>query len=111
MGHIDGLGGRRHKRLPIIMVVRLGHAPGPPSEKEERTFTDNISAHGARVVSRSAWQPGEKVEVTSLRDGDAIRGTVVYCQQPQGDDRFFIGLDFGELPVTSSLYKRFNGLF
>jgi hypothetical protein len=118
MGYVDVLGGRRHKRLPLIMVVRLGrvprqpseHVPGLPSEKEERTFTDNVSAHGARVVSKCAWQPGEKVEVTSLRDGAAIRGKVVYCQH-QGNDRFFIGLDFGELPLTWSLYKGFDDIY
>ena len=92
-----------------MMVVRLGHVESPPSEKEERTFTDNISAHGARVVSKCPWQPGAAVEVTSVRDGSAIRGSVVYCEG-EGPDRFSIGLDFGAQEVPWSTYKRFNGL-
>lgn len=109
MGYIDSSGGRKHRRLPIVIVVRLGHAESPASAGEERTFTDNISAHGARVVSKCPWQPGTEVEVTSVRDGSAIRGSVVYCES-EAAGRFSIGLDFGVQEVPWSTYKKFNGV-
>ncbi len=39
------------KRLPIAIVVRLAHVLDPPRNGAEVTYTDNVSAHGARVVS------------------------------------------------------------
>lgn len=92
-----------------MVVVRLAHVPSPAPEEDERTFTDNISAHGARVVSKCPWQPGAEVEVTSVRDGSAIRGSVVYCESKAGG-RFSVGLDFGAHEVPWSTYKKFNGL-
>lgn len=100
--------GRTERRLPIIVVVRLALAESASTNGEEKTFTDNISAHGARVFSKQAWQPGDKLRVTPL-NGDVACGQVVYCQRlPR--DRYSIGLKFQDRPVTWSTLLKRNGL-
>jgi hypothetical protein len=103
-----GPSGRMERRLPIIVVVRLGQAESGGTDREERTFTDNISPHGARIFSKRAWQRGEMVRVTPLNQ-DAVFGNVVYCQRPP-DDRYSIGVKFQGRPVTWSALQRYNGL-
>jgi PilZ domain-containing protein len=96
------------RRLPIIVVVRLELAENTNADSEERTFTDNISDHGARVFSRHAWQPGDRLRVTPL-NGDAACGQVVYCQRLPSN-RYSIGLKFQDRPVTWSTLLKRNGL-
>lgn len=103
-----GPSGRMERRLPIIVVVRLALAENASTDGEERTFTDNISAHGARIFSTHAWQPGDRLRVTPL-NGNAACGQVVYCQQLP-DDRYSIGLQFQDRPVMWSTLLRQNGL-
>jgi len=94
----DGPSGRMERRLPIIVVVRLASPETVGPDGEERTFTDNISPHGARIFSRHPWQPGDVVRVTPLHQ-DAAYGKVVYCQHLP-DDRYTIGLQFPDRPVA-----------
>jgi hypothetical protein len=108
MGSKSRLDGRMEKRLPIAIVVRLAHAHDQPANGAERTCTDNVSAHGARVVSSRPWQPGELAQVTSLKDEITILGKVVYCQKLL-DDRYLIGLDFHGHRVTWSAYRTYSG--
>lgn len=91
------------KRLPIAIVVNLAQVQDEPAGGPELTYTDNISAHGARVISRRAWQTGEVAELTSLKDATTIRGTVTYCEKLPGD-RYGIGLNFHISTVTWSTY-------
>ena len=100
-------GGRMEKRIPIAIVVRLTRAQDQPARGPELTYTDNISAHGVRVVSSRPWQIGEVAQVTSLKDETTIRGKVVYCQKLM-DDRYCIGLNFHERPVTWSAYRAYS---
>jgi hypothetical protein len=99
--------GRMEKRLPIAIVVRLAHAEDQLVDGAELTYTDNVSAHGARVISRRAWQSGEVVMITSLKDETTIRGKVIYCQKLP-DDRYCIGLNFQDRRVTWSAYRAYN---
>lgn len=85
--------GRMEKRIPIALVVHLARAQAQPANATELTYTDNVSAHGACVVSHRSWQPGEIAEVTSLKDETTIRGRVIHCQK-RNDDRYRIGLTF-----------------
>jgi len=103
-----GPNGRMERRLPIIVVVRLAHCEPASIDGEERTFTDNISPHGARVFSKRAWQPGEMVRITPLNQ-DAARAKVAYCQRLP-DDRYTIGVEFQARPVTWSTLQRHTGL-
>src|SRR5260370_18698267 len=69
--------GRMEKRLPIAIVVRLTHAQDQPVNGAEVTYTDNVSAHGPRVVSNPPCQPGEVAQVTSLKDAITVPRKVV----------------------------------
>lgn len=64
---LDSLGKNMEKRLPIAIFVNL--APAQNRNGTELTYTENVSAHGACVVSNRPWQPGEIAEVTALLDG------------------------------------------
>src|SRR5215470_2234500 len=91
--HLDNLSGRRERRLPIAVVVRLeGLAHGGVKECE-RTYTDNVSAHGARVKTTRLWYPGEQSEITPWNEKSPMRAEVVYCQKLE-DAGFFVGLKF-----------------
>jgi hypothetical protein len=97
------------KRLPIAIVVRLAHALDPPKNGAEMTYTDNVSAHGARVVSNRPWQTGDVARVTSLKDDSTLLGKVKYCQK-LGDDRYGIGLNFlDRTGATWSTYRAYSG--
>lgn len=101
-----GLGGRKEKRLPIAIVVRLSRMHNLPANEEEGTYTDNVSPHGARVFSRCVWQPGEQVQVTTVKEGSSILGEVIYCQRLD-NDRFCIGLKFQERLDTWPTLSRY----
>ena len=92
-----------------MMEVTLAPAGGGNVDLGERTFTDNVSAHGIRVKSANPWRMGEEAEVTPVKATVPMRGEVVYCQKA-GDARFFVGLKFPRGHVPWSILKRFNGL-
>lgn len=96
------------KRIPIAIVVHLARVDDPTAQKAELTFTDNISAHGACVVSEQRWKPGEMAEVTSLNDKIMLTGQVIYCQN-RGDNRYGVGLNFRDREVTWKPYVRHAG--
>ena len=102
------LSGRMERRLPIIVVVRLALAVSAAADREERTYTDNISPRGARVYSIRPWQLGDAVQVTP-RNEDSAYGNVVYCQTLD-DGRFVIGVKFQDRPVMWSALHRYDGL-
>lgn len=102
------LSGRLERRLPIIVIVRLAQADRASTHGEERTFTDNISAHGARIFSRHPWQPGDEVMVTPV-DEETTYGNVVYCER-LADGRFGIGLKFQDRIVMWSAMRRYDGI-
>src|SRR3989442_12746777 len=93
--HLDG---RHEKRLPIAIVVRLASLNSLHRDGDEKTYTDNVSAHGARVVSSHAWQPGEEAQVTPLKYGQPAHGKVIYCRQ-FAIGHYFVGLNFPERPI------------
>ena len=100
------LGGRRERRLPIIVVVRLTDCPPAGADREEKTYTDNISPRGARIFSKHAWQPGDALRVTPL-NGNSACGKVVYCVRLP-DDRYSIGVNFQDHAITWSILERYG---
>jgi hypothetical protein len=102
------LGETMEKRLPIAMLVNLASAQAQGATGPELTYTDNVSAHGACVVSNRSWQPGETAEITSLLDQIAMRGKVVYCRKCD-EDRYAIGLSFQNCAVIWSIYLKYAG--
>ena len=102
-----GSTGRIERRLPIIVVVRLAPLISASADGE-KTFTDNISPHGARIFSKQAWQPGDAVRVTPLNAG-AAWGEVVYCQKLSAD-RFGVGVKFTDRPVRWPNLQKYGDL-
>ena len=98
--------GRSERRFPIVVVVNLAALSPMSAHKNERTYTDNISAHGARVHCVIPWQLGEYAEIVPVKGETPMRGEVVYCQKLATDD-FFIGLKFHSHIPWSTL-QRFN---
>lgn len=101
--------GRKERRLPIIVVVNLVHANGAAAERSERTYTDNISAHGVRVHSARPWQLGDQAEITPAKGEPPITGEVIYCQKC-ADDRFFIGLRFAQGALPWTVFRKYDGI-
>ena len=94
------------KRLPIVVVVHLAHLRDHPVKAAELTYTENVSAHGASVISKCAWQPGESVQVTSFKEQVELRGKIVYCRKCS-NDRYVVGLTFRECEVTWRTYRTY----
>ena len=90
------LHGRVERRLPIMIAVRLSRGGDLPVNAQ-LTYTENVSLHGARVVSNCSWQVGEHADIAPAKEGSSMRGEVMYCQSL--GNRFFVGFKFQE-PVT-----------
>jgi hypothetical protein len=84
---------RAEKRIPMeIPVLINGHQQAPGSES---TFTENVSARGARVVSARRWKQGERLTFASRTGEFRSPARVAYCQPLQGEG-FAIGVEFLE---------------
>ena len=82
---------RAEKRIPMeIPVVLDGHLDTPGAES---TFTENVSARGARVVSVRRWKKGEPLTFVSRTGEFRSLARVAYCQPLQGDG-FAVGVEF-----------------
>lgn len=81
------------RRLLISIPVQLAQSQGEPSDETELTYTSNISAHGACVISNHPWRPGDVAEVTTLVDPLALRAKVVHCQR-RDETQYLVGLAF-----------------
>jgi len=84
---------RVERRIPMeIPVVLDGHRRMPGTES---TFTENVSARGARVVSTRRWEQNERLTFVSHTGEFRSSARVAYCQPLQGDG-FAIGVEFLE---------------
>ncbi len=82
---------RTESRIPMEIPVLIdGHRRAPGSES---TFTENVSARGARVVSVRRWEQGEPLVFASRTGEFRSSARVAYCQPLQGDG-FAIGVEF-----------------
>jgi hypothetical protein len=82
---------RAEQRILMEIPVVIGghrHVPGT-----ESTFTENVSAKGARVVSVRRWEQGDKVSFASRTGEFRSSARVAYCQPLQGDG-FAVGVEF-----------------
>src|SRR6266403_127952 len=78
--------GRLEKRLTMSVPVYLA-SMGEPRARE-RTVTENVSPHGARVISKRAWRSGEEALVAPLTGEFPQVGTVVYSRRKNGEGTF-----------------------
>ena len=84
---------RAEKRIPMEIPVMInGHRQAPGSES---TFTQNVSARGARVITVRSWKQNERLTFASRTGEFRSPARVTYCQPLQGEG-FAIGLEFLE---------------
>lgn len=84
---------RTENRIPMEIGVFLeGNRQVPGAES---TFTENVSARGARVVSVRRWEPDDRLMLTARNGEFRSSARVAYCQPLQGDG-FAIGVEFLE---------------
>ncbi|PYT62892.1 MAG: hypothetical protein DMG35_06070 [Acidobacteria bacterium] len=81
--------GRFEKRISRAVTVEI--RPEDEGMPKERTLTENVSAHGARVLMDREWQAGQQVMVISPKEGVRARGQIVYCEV-LAESRFAVGL-------------------
>lgn len=94
--------GRREKRTAILIIVYLARLRDDPIHGAELTCTKDVSAHGACIISKRAWLPGDMVAITSSRELITARASVVHCRKC-GSDEYAVGLAFQERGVALSL--------
>lgn len=84
---------RAERRIPMeVPVILDGHRKMPGSES---TFTENVSARGARVVSTRRWEQGERLNFASRTGEFRSSARVAYCHALQGEG-FAVGVEFLE---------------
>lgn len=73
-----------------VGVQIAGHAAQPGIET---TFTENVSARGARVLSTRRWKQNDRLTISTLTGSFRAVARVAYCQLI-GDAGFAVGLEF-----------------
>jgi len=75
--------------------TRVGLELSGPDETltHEMTFTENVSRHGARVVTKRRWSPNDSVLVKLPQESLPSRARITYCQPLKGDE-FAMGMQF-----------------
>jgi PilZ domain len=82
---------RMEARIPTRVGLELSGPDEPPIY--ETTFTENVSRHGARVVTKRRWSPNDSVLVKLPQECLSSRARITYCQPLKGDE-FAMGLQF-----------------
>lgn len=82
--------GRSERR--IAKTVKVEVRPLNEPALRETTLTENVSAHGVRILLQQKLAPLQEAVLTSLNDGARFPAKVVYCQR-LGDNRFAVGLE------------------
>ena len=82
---------RKEARVPTRVGLELSGPDEPPIY--ETTFTENVSRHGARVVTKRCWSPNDSVLVKLPQESLPSRARITYCQPLEGDE-FAMGLQF-----------------
>lgn len=83
------LSSRKEPRIPVKLFVSL-YSPDNPTFEVASTI--DISCHGARVVTKTFWQPNQHLSVRSIRGNLYSRARVVHCQR-YAYDSFVVGLE------------------
>jgi hypothetical protein len=82
---------RRDARIPIEVAVYIaGH--GAYSARES-TFTQDVSACGASVLSARRWKKNQRLTITACAGGFQSTARVVYCKPVPGTG-FILGLEW-----------------
>jgi hypothetical protein len=82
---------RMERREPLPVQIYLANLDEPRAR--ERTVTEDVSPHGARVLTKRHWQPGEVPLLTPLLGEFPKHAQVVYCV-PQLEGGYCLGVKF-----------------
>jgi hypothetical protein len=82
---------RIEKRDPLPVQIYLASLDDPRAR--ERTVTEDVSPHGARVLTSRYWRHGEVPLLTPLIGDYPKHARVVYCA-PQPDGGYCVGVEF-----------------
>ena len=86
-------GPRRETRIPMEVGVQITGHPALPGT--ETTFTENVSPHGARVLSTRRWNTNDRLTISTLTGAFRSIARVAYCQTTP-ESGFAVGLEFVE---------------
>ncbi|MFZ0633890.1 MAG: PilZ domain-containing protein [Candidatus Acidiferrales bacterium] len=82
---------RAEKRIPMEVGVKIsGHMDLPGIET---TFTENVSARGARVLSSRRWSPNDRLTISTLTGSFRAVARVAYCESVPSAG-YAVGLEF-----------------
>lgn len=82
---------RCETRIPMEVGVQIAGHPAQPGT--ETTFTENVSAHGARVRSTRRWKLNDRLTISTTTGSFRAVARVAYCHLA-GDAGFAVGLEF-----------------
>jgi PilZ domain len=85
------LDGRIEKRIPMAMAMNLVSAED--RLVTEKVLTENVSPHGARVVTNRCWQPGDQAQLVPSAGESGFPARVVYCHRRR-NGLSCLGLEF-----------------
>jgi hypothetical protein len=88
--------GRIEKRILASVPVYIASLEEPRAR--ERTLTENVSPHGARIISKRFWKSGGESLITPLTGEFPQVGRVIYCL-PKAGDHFCLGVEFPDRTV------------
>jgi hypothetical protein len=80
---------RAETRIAMKMFVKISD---PVTGAFEITSTIDVSCHGARVLTKSLWNPDHDLVVQPIRGSLASRGRVAHCVT-RHDGFYEIGLE------------------
>ena len=80
---------RLEERIPL--TVRVDLCSLDVRRRAHEGLTENVSTHGARVVSGNPWKRNDRLNLWCLPGDFRARARVVYCE-PLGSNSFAIGL-------------------
>jgi len=72
----------KEHRLEARIPTKVGLELSVPDERPiyETTFTENVSRHGARVVTKRRWSPNDRDLVKLPQECLSSRARITYCQ-------------------------------
>ena len=82
--------GRSERRIPKTVSVEVRLVDDPTLQ--EHTLTENVSAHGVRVLMQQSLRPKQQAVVISPNEGVSSPAKVVYCQRA-AENKFAVGLE------------------
>ncbi len=82
--------GRSERRIAKTVRVEVSLLDTPALKEE--TLTENVSVHGARVLTKRKLQPLQQAILTSPNEGVWTSARVVYCHRIRERD-FAVGLE------------------